>query len=181
MDRFLGGAFHYQGQNIYLGGASFGSTVAYEMTVQLQKKGKQVKFLGLFDGWAHYPKDLMLNNSVEWLNFKDNLTLEKEKMEELIKLEEQRKDILLDYKIPKLAAVNAILFKAKELWPSFQPIENEYNGCGIFIYKKGYLLEWFLEIMRLCFFRLHVEKLASFPLEELAYPDTTKRRAGCYQ
>lgn len=120
----------YEGNNYRIGGASFGATVAFEMAHQLIKKGKKIEFLGLFDGWAYYPDNIMRENSLDWLTqSEENLLINRD---ELNKLEHYRKNLLINYKLTTLS-VNATLFKASDLLTSFGSIDNESNGWEPFI------------------------------------------------
>lgn len=124
----------YSGEVFYLGGASFGATVAFEMANQLIKNHKQVEFLGLFDGWAHYPCSLMKNNISNYLHtdYLSTSLLSQEKKEALYQLEQARQQLLLNYRMP-CVEVDATLFKAAELWPEFQQIEDIHNGWQTYI------------------------------------------------
>lgn len=124
----------YTGDTYCLGGASFGATVAFEMAHQLRQSNKQIKFLGLFDGWAEYPSDLMKENTSHLLSMRDDNFLD-EKTAYLSGLEEYRKALLLEYKLSTLTA-NAVLFKACELWESFMHVDDPYNGWSPFIEGK---------------------------------------------
>lgn len=120
----------YSGERYFLGGASFGATVAFEMVNQLATRGNNLPFLSLFDGWAVYPEVIIEKNSLTIL--KNNTLyeheLDNEKKKILVDLEKHRRKILTNYKVPNLNCRNVTLFKAKEIWPSFQPIDNSHNG-----------------------------------------------------
>ena len=120
----------YSGNEYYLGGASFGATVAFEMAQQLHHQGKQLKFLGLFDGWAHYPEKIMQETIWEKLTYAEKISLTKR--QELEVLEEYRKKLLLNYTFKKLPS-HATLFKAQQLWPEFKTIDDKKNGWSNYI------------------------------------------------
>lgn len=126
----------YEGDNYCLGGASFGATVAFEMAHQLRRANKKIEFLGLFDGWAEYPEDLMKENTSNLLSQREDAQLIcSEQMDYLNNMEEYRKELLLRYKLSVLDA-DVVLFKAAELWPSFLKIDDCCNGWRPFIEGK---------------------------------------------
>ncbi len=157
----------YSGKIYYLGGASFGATVAFEMANQLTQTNQKVEFLGLFDGWAHYPQSLVQKSSSNLLHHKDSQTLHlsTEKKEKLFQLEQKRQQLLLNYTMPKIH-LDATLFKATELWPEFQSIEDQYNGWRKFITGQieVYKVPGNHETM---FFHPHVYTLANFLNQKL--------------
>lgn len=124
----------YSGKNYYLGGASFGATVAFEMAHQLNETDKKVRFLGLFDGWAHYPLEVMQQSTFDLIQgnhmYEQRVTFEKRAA--LMRLEQYRKQLLMQYELKKLA-VDAVLFKASNLWSIFNVVEDAYNGWRPFI------------------------------------------------
>lgn len=150
----------------YIGGASFGATVAYEIANQLLKKNKKVHFLGIFDGWAKYPNKLMQTNTRDLLQHSENALkqIEQKKLVYLNELEKYRQKLLLKYLIPSLD-INVFLFKARELWDVFLPINDPYNGWKPFIKGKikTFMISGNHESM---FFGENVVCLANF-LEEL--------------
>jgi len=123
----------YTGDSYCLGGASFGSTVAFEMARQLQNSSKKVVFLGLFDGWATYPDELMKENTLIFLSQREkNDVLSEEERTYLEGLEEYRKNLLLNYQLPILS-MDITLFKATHLWGSLVPVDDTYNGWRAYI------------------------------------------------
>jgi len=147
----------YRGERYCLGGASFGATVAFEMAHQLQHQGASIEFLGLMDGWARYPEQLMQDNSVSLLtNTSQQLT--KAHYDQLVALEEYRKKLLLDYHLP-VVSCEVTLFKAQELWSVFNLINDPYNGWRPFVRGKINLhtIPGTHESM---FFNPHVDELA---------------------
>lgn len=117
----------YSGDRYCLGGASFGATVAFAMADQLLQSGKKIEFLGLFDGWAHYPSSIMQAETNELLLVKDEDFYKKVVRDTLKEQENYRKQLLLQYQLPRLKT-DITLFKAKELWGPFSAINDEYNG-----------------------------------------------------
>ena len=157
----------YRGETYYLGGASFGATVAFEMANQLIQTHKKVEFLGLLDGWAHYPQSLMQKSYSNLLNHKDSkvLHLSSKKKEKLFQLEKNRQQLLRKYCMPCIR-LDATLFKATELWSEFQSVEDEYNGWRPFIMGQ-------IEVHKVpgnhetMFFHPHVQTLAKLLSQEL--------------
>lgn len=116
----------YQGKKYCIGGASFGATVAFAMAQQLIKSGKSVEFLGLFDGWAKYPPSLMQTNTIQILTQHQH-AIEVRTSTYLQELEEYRKKLLLEYRLPRLNT-QVTLFKAMELWESMASMDDPFNG-----------------------------------------------------
>lgn len=109
-----------------LSGASFGATLTIEIARQFFQMGEKVDFIGLFDGWAHYPENL--NNKLAFKNFMhDKLEgLESSYANQLLEMQFSREQLLYKYKIPTVNEIT--LFKAKEIWAIFQEIDNKFNG-----------------------------------------------------
>ncbi|MCC5015054.1 MULTISPECIES: amino acid adenylation domain-containing protein [unclassified Legionella] len=149
----------YSGDQYCLGGASFGATVAFEMAKQLVNEKKSIQFLGLFDGWAHYPHDLMQEDTSIFLSqTEDNQsTINNKTKESLYELEQYRKTLLLNYKLSSLKA-DVTLFKASELWPSFKLIDDFNNGWRPYVEGeiKQYAISGNHETM---FFEPYVQRL----------------------
>lgn len=148
----------YNGTNYCLGGASFGATVAFEMAHQLINSNKRIDFLGIFDGWAEYPEELMKENTFNLLSKREKEN-PLDNHDSLIKLEEYRKKLLLNYKLSTLD-VDITLYKATELWKPFDQIDDANNGWGSFNNGKitTYKVAGNHETM---FFEPHVRELAS--------------------
>tara|TARA_B100000949_G_C14235203_1_gene430821 strand:- start:34 stop:1344 length:1311 start_codon:yes stop_codon:yes gene_type:complete len=117
----------YDEKTYYIGGASFGATVAVAMADILLQMGKEVGFLGLFDGWVKYPETLMQQNTITTDIYKNVPQLSIESYQTLQSLENYRRDLLLNYEIP-IINTGAILFKAEELWSEFNDINTKDNG-----------------------------------------------------
>ena len=150
----------YSGDTYCLGGASFGATVAYEIANQLIRAGKKIEFLGLFDGWVSYPREIIKDNSLTVLktDFISDKKISKERKKSLLGLEQHRKVLLTNYHLPFLD-VNATIFKAKEIWEIFEKMDDDYNGWGLYIRGniKVYKVTGNHETM---FFYPHVKSLA---------------------
>jgi amino acid adenylation domain-containing protein len=127
----------YLEESYSIGGASFGATVAFEMARQLIRSDKKIEFLGLFDGWAHYPSDIMRKSTFDLVKDSSMYSqkIPNEKKDFLIKLEQYRKELLINYSLPILNA-DATLFKAMQLWPTFNNIQDNHNGWCPFIKGK---------------------------------------------
>ena len=121
----------YDGDNYCIGGASFGATVAVEIAKQLMKANKNIKFLGLFDGWAKYPETLMEHNTINVL-MQHKQEIEHQTSSYLQELEAYRKKLLLQYELP-IIDTDVTLFKAQELWDSFVSIDDPHNGWRPYI------------------------------------------------
>jgi len=105
----------------FLGGASFGATVAIEIAKQLQEKGGVVDTIISLDGWAFYPalqsdkayfKVIMEKQNSRIL--KKYIDSEIYNAEFLLKLQSHRENLLIQYKLPIIQS-KLVLFKAEEL------------------------------------------------------------------
>lgn len=116
-------------ERYHIAGASFGASVAFEIANQLLQENKCVSFLGALDGWAYYPDSIMQTTTSTQLSKQPPayLKIDQKRQEQLQILEVHRKKLLNNYTIPFLN-LDLCVFKAKELWPLFQPIQNAYNG-----------------------------------------------------
>ncbi|MDF2868046.1 MAG: amino acid adenylation domain protein [Gammaproteobacteria bacterium] len=164
----------YSGDYYCLGGASFGATVAFAMAHQLTRMGKKIPFLGLFDGWAHYPEDIKPDNYADLLknNAIDEQKLSTQRKETLLNLENHRQLLLKKYKLPFIK-VDTALFKASELWPLFHGIEDINNGWRAYIggQIRTYKVPGNHETM---FFYPHVQTLAEAVNKHLILSTMTK-------
>jgi len=120
----------------YLCGLSFGATVAFEITKQLLVAGQEVNALVMLDGWAIFSKEQHDENL-----FKARLRDITQQSDDLfVNLAWQRMGLLLQYKPTPISCVPH-LFKARDLLPEYQSIDNSYNGwqpyCpdGVDLYK----------------------------------------------
>lgn len=115
-----------------LAGASLGGNLAYEVTKQLSDAGEEISFLGLFDSWALFSAQLK-----DKIHFKKIMRerlsfLEKEIGEKSIGFDEflnliwHRMELLCSYQ-PKPINTKVILFKALDLQPEYQEINDFLN------------------------------------------------------
>ncbi len=148
---------HYSGKKIYLGGASFGANLAYAMAHQMESRKMNIEFLGMFDGWLHYPSSLMQHNTLDMLTHK-MADVSAEECLRLSALEEYRRNLLLHYK-PSFIDTDVILFKANDLWPQFAEVDSHDNGWKKAIHGQldVHLVSGTHETM---FFSPHVQCLA---------------------
>ncbi len=112
--------------SIQLGGASFGANLAFEISKKLLAQGKKISFLGFFDGWAEYPKELMTQNTVEHL-IQHRVDLLSVDSDYLKTLEDHRRVLLAKHKMGSIKC-DVHLFKARELWAPFAQSNLEDNG-----------------------------------------------------
>ena len=119
--------------NYVLGGASFGATVAFEMSRQLELIGEKVDFIAMFDGWAVYPEQLKDEKSFKKImKAQRKRFLEKyqdsgiENIHELLAIQQHRSMLLQKYQ-PKPIKSKIVLFKATENWDLFESIQSEDN------------------------------------------------------
>lgn len=102
----------------YLGGYSMGGTVACEVAHQLQHRGENVAWLGLFDTWA-FSADNQTLLDIARLRAKQQLSYYKENLQDFCKdsffnsLYKHHAKILADYKLQPLNC-SIYLFKASE-------------------------------------------------------------------
>lgn len=110
----------------FIGGASFGATVAVEIAKQLQDSNEKVAAIISLDGWADYPA---LQSSEaqfkEQMKAQNTRLLEQYKKnniknaEFLLEMQWHREQMLMRYTLPRIKAP-LILFKASHLSPLFQ-------------------------------------------------------------
>lgn len=110
----------------FIGGASFGSTVAIEIARQLEEQGETVHSILSLDGWALYPS---LQNDKS--NFQNLMSEQNSRLLEtyidnnvnhsnfLLELQWHRENMLMNYKMPVITSP-LMLFKAKQLTELFQ-------------------------------------------------------------
>jgi thioesterase domain-containing protein len=105
-----------------LAGASFGATVAIEISNQLLKSGETVNFIGLLDGWPIFSEKFLEKDFFEKLMLEQFKRFQSQfinhginDIQFLLKLQTHRMEMLRYYKVP---VINAKLtsFKADELW-----------------------------------------------------------------
>ena len=133
----------------YIGGASFGATIAVEMARQLLMENEQIAFLGIFDGWAYYPEVIVQQKYLQevlWQQYhnmrRQLTTVEGKLFPPKIKLHLQRNQMLQHYVMPELK-IDVTLFKAKKTlevlrqmddpdnhWRKFMPQLTTYQVLG---------------------------------------------------
>lgn len=123
----------YKGDTLFLAGASFGATVAFEMARQAGLSDLKIAFLGLIDGWTRYPEDILSKSISRSLRLQ--LSLTSEINARLTELELYRRELLINYKIPMLEHP-ATLYKAIKLWPEFKSMNAHDNGWSAFMAQK---------------------------------------------
>jgi amino acid adenylation domain-containing protein/non-ribosomal peptide synthase protein (TIGR01720 family) len=112
----------------YIGGASYGATVAFEMAQQLSAKGEKINFIGLFDGWAVYPDEINSQAFMQenmWRQYGEMKKLDKKSrylLAPYVNLHWHRANIFVKYKLQPIDQT-LILFKAKEIMPVLKPID----------------------------------------------------------
>ena len=118
----------------YLGGASFGATAAFEIAKQLLQANEKINFVGLFDGWANYPKAIntkkfMQNNMWRQYHEMETKTLGAQSflMKPIIDIHWQRSNMLSKYKL-ECIPVTLTLFKSLETMLVFKSIDCDDNG-----------------------------------------------------
>jgi len=117
-----------------IGGASFGSTVAIEIGKQLYITKEELVFVPALDGWAFYP-DTLLDPNIFKETMERQYTALRSKftangitnsVQNLLKLQRSRLEMLWDYKLGKVTCP-LTLFKAKKLLPVFKSIDSPSN------------------------------------------------------
>ena len=118
-----------------IGGASFGSTVAVEVARILDAQGVMVESIIALDGWAVYPdslkdekyfRDSMLRQQSEWIGQIGKLGYNPSMFERIFKIQIQRLEMLFSYQMSPFD-FHLDLFKAKEIMPLFEEIEDKNN------------------------------------------------------
>ena len=118
-----------------LGGASFGATVAIEIAKNLIRHNCPVKSVLIFDGWAVYPKQLgnkeyfidsMLRQQNDWVNKFKQSNYDSSNFEKILKIQMNRLKMLFNYKMEPFN-FHVDIFKAKEIMPIFQSIDDPHN------------------------------------------------------
>lgn len=108
----------------YLGGLSFGATLATEVARQLRANGDKIKVLFFFDGWAKFSEAHNIENI-----FKDAIGQiygNRADSKVLSDMAWQRMRILLDYDIQPIQE-SVFLYKANTLLPEYLDIDDRYN------------------------------------------------------
>lgn len=120
----------------FLGGASFGATMAVEVAKQLQAFGEKIQFVALLDGWAFYPEVV---ETREFLEKQMNGHYEKMKAElaeycddrinVMVDLHWQRAHLLRAYSVSSID-FPLTLFKPAETIDVLKPIDSSDNHWG---------------------------------------------------
>jgi len=122
----------------WIGGASFGSTVAIEVAKNIEKNGGVVKSILSLDGWAVYPeslrdkdyfRNLMARQQKEWLLSSRSIAVHNNSLHDLLPIQRKRLEMLFAYKMQKIP-FRVDVFKAKELMPAFRAVEKSDNHWG---------------------------------------------------
>lgn len=124
---------HQQKGPYIIGGASYGGNVSIEIARQLIDKSCNDVYILSCDAWALYPA--MVNNNRDW--FEKNVARQardlRDMLPEDIKLPEllldlvwQRQQLIAQYKVEK-RPYKLALFKAADLTPVLEPIQDAYN------------------------------------------------------
>lgn len=121
----------------YLGGASFGATVAFEAARQLLENGDEVAMVAAFDGWAFYPEKLrnkedfevLMDSLPEMVRLKEFYAKTGTSSNQWVDLQWHRMELINAYAVPTVKT-NITLFKAKDLLPEFAAQENSLNHWG---------------------------------------------------
>ncbi len=123
----------------YIAGASFGSTLAIEIARQFNESGCAVKFIGLLDGWAYYPR--LTTNQKQFLQLMEaqnkKLRVENHDLigpvddKFLESLQLHRQQLLMHYTLPVLED-SLTLFKASQLTHAFHyhAAANWWDACS---------------------------------------------------
>lgn len=124
----------YQPEGPYfIGGSSFGANAAVEMARQLTDQGDTVAFIGLIDGIAKYPDEVIKNRGVFDKNLKSQIPYLHEQLGDveipdlLLELHWHRQQIMAEHLIPKLTDLKLTLFKAMEIMDVLKSTESDFN------------------------------------------------------
>ncbi|ARG98586.1 amino acid adenylation domain-containing protein [Legionella micdadei] len=136
-----------QDQGPYLiGGASFGATVAAEISRQLSQKNETVSAIIVLDGWGVYPNTLLDDNYFRnsMLRQHNELRLDFERYglpspEILFDIQWYRLQLLWKYQLG-LIEHPIVLFKSKEIMPAFAEIDAPFNHWEQFTDKPIQLI-----------------------------------------
>jgi amino acid adenylation domain-containing protein len=118
----------------YLGGASFGGTMAIEIAKQLTQQQQATKAIFLFDSWAYYPE--RAHDQEVFYGFMEQMhsRLKQEfKQLQIADLDRwtatqwERANLLWNYTIPEHISEPLILFKASEHNEIFEGSDDAYN------------------------------------------------------
>jgi thioesterase domain-containing protein/acyl carrier protein len=133
-DFYLSHIKRFQPNGPYLiGGASFGATVAAEISRRLSQTNETVSALMILDGWGIYPNTLLDDNYFRnsMLRQHNELKMDFEKYglpapEVLFDIQWFRLNLLWKYQL-NLIESPIVLFKSKEIMPAFSEIDAPCN------------------------------------------------------
>ena len=149
--------------------------MAIEIARQFTEKKKKVNFIGLLDGWAFYPKEVLQKSVIEKSMARQHEIIKQQfdsyditSSDFLLDLQHHRSSLLSQYQLPILDQ-QLTLFKAKELLPLLEPMEAHDNYWQAYSTKpvKIYPVPGLHDTMLL---EPHVQELAKYfneSLEEL--------------
>jgi thioesterase domain-containing protein len=117
----------------YLAGASSGANMAVTVANMLYNKRQSIAFVGLFDGWAKYPRQLLQPNIFHTLMESQYSTLKEkfkrmgvDSMDVLFRIQMQRQQLLFDHKQTSIPfKIN--LYKSTIIAPIFKMINEKSN------------------------------------------------------
>jgi thioesterase domain-containing protein len=124
-----------------IGGASFGATVAIEISRQLSSRGEDAQAILVLDGWGVYPNQLVDNNYFRQSMLRQHIELKEDfkrygipSPEILFEIQWYRLNLLWKYHLD-LIQHPLVLFKAKEIMPAFADIDAPFNHWEHFTNK----------------------------------------------
>lgn len=124
----------YQAKGPYfIAGSSFGANAAVEMARQLTDQGESLAFIGLIDGIAKYPDEVIKNRDVFDKNLKSQIPYLHDQLPDivipdlLLELHWHRQQIMAEHKIPNLTDLKLTLFKAMEIMDILKPTASDFN------------------------------------------------------
>lgn len=122
----------------YLGGLSFGATLAVEIARQLRLAGDSIAVLFFFDGWAKFSTaqhiEKQFKQAIDQLYQNTNHT------QDLGNLPWQRMTLLLNYEIQPIMET-VFLYKAQTLLPEYLEIDDPYNYWKKHVKKQIHLYQ----------------------------------------
>ena len=129
----------------YLGGASGGSVISFEMARQILAAGESVKFLGLLDGWAVHSQKLRYPELFEsimrrqFYELRDKFAARGiDNAESLFALQKQRIQLLDNYHFCSIDTP-LTLFKASKtisVYKAYEDAFNHWSNCSSFPVQK---------------------------------------------
>ena len=117
----------------YLAGASSGANMAVTVANMLYGQHQSIAFVGLFDGWAKYPRELLQSNIFHAIMESQYSTLKEkfkrmgiDSMDALFRIQMQRQQLLFDHKQTSIPfKIN--LYKSTTIAPIFKTINEKSN------------------------------------------------------